>query len=87
MILNLEKGRTIIAKRIITDTMISHWKYARENDTFGGSFITGSAFKVVEVGKLPGSMWVRVAVPGSDPAKYLKISGEEFAGNFKSYGM
>jgi hypothetical protein len=65
--------------------MIQYWKYKRESDSFNGSFMEGSAFKIIAVNKVPGRMWIRILVPGSDPPRYLKISGEEFSLNFNLY--
>jgi len=63
--------------------MVRHWRYASECADIGGGLMIGTQLKVLEVSKLAGQMWIVVAIPGGDPPKRLKISGEEYAHNFK----
>ena len=43
----------------------------------------GARMRTAELGTIPGSMWVRAEIPGSDPVSSLKIAGEEYAFNFQ----
>ena len=82
MIIALNEGQSIYSTRHLSDSNIQNWKHKNKSDRFSGSFAPGSAFKVVAVNKVPGLMWVKVLIPGSDPERFLMISGEEFAANF-----
>ena len=86
MIINLQKGQSIFSKRLLTEGMMRHWKYAQETAQLGGGFMLNTGFKIAEVNwATPGNMWVKVEVPGSHPTRYIKISGEEFSWNFKTH--
>ena len=84
MIIHLKPGDNITSVRLITNESIRNWKYGSECENMGGSFASGTTFKVVEVHSLMGDMWVRVEIPGSDPTRHLKIWGDNLAHNFKS---
>jgi len=84
MMITIDEGDSIISTRLLEDSRIKHWKYGKECQNHGGSFMPGTKFKVVELNKSPGNMWVKAEIPGSDPAQYIKITGEEFANNFES---
>ena len=85
MIIALNEGQPIYSTRTLSDNNVQHWKYKSKSDRFNGSFAPGSAFKVVAVNKVPGMMWVKVLIPGSDPQRFIMISGEEFAANFSMH--
>lgn len=84
MIINLQVGKSITALRFINPAMVSHWKYAKECASVGGGLMQGTALQIAEVSKVPGAMWVRAEIPGRTPAAFLKISGEEYAHNFRA---
>jgi len=83
-IVDLAVGKNIRNLHLLTDLKTSHWKYSHECDKIGGSFAAGSVFRIVQVGRNPTDLWVKVLIPGSDPARYLKISGGDYANNFTS---
>lgn len=81
--INVQVGRSIPPRRIINPTMVRHWKYAKECSEVGGGIMPGRNLKVVLTSNTPGQVWVKVELPGRDPVGYLKISGEEYAHNFR----
>ncbi|MCW3092354.1 MAG: hypothetical protein JWP81_3423 [Ferruginibacter sp.] len=83
MIIYLTKGNIITPIRELNNTQVQYWKYGQECAYIGGGLMPGTQLIVEEVNKTPGMMWIRAAIPHSDPTKYLKISGEEYALNFK----
>jgi hypothetical protein len=82
MIIDLSVGSYIANTRPLIDARVQHWKYKNECALLGGEFVVNTKWQVVEVNKIPGSMWVKVEVPNSY-GRTLKISGEEFAHCFK----
>ena len=84
MILNLQIGSVITPTRMINSVMIQHWKYAKECANVYGGMVSGAELIVVEIAKpLGGEWWVKVQIPGRDPAGFLKIAGDELGPNFK----
>ena len=83
MIIALNPGQVITPIRLINRTMVSHWKYASENGDISGGLLPGAELTITEVSKRPGYLWVRAELPGRSPPATLKISGEEYALNFK----
>ena len=83
MIITFRAGQFITPLRDINPTMISHWRYAKECASVGGGLLPGAELKIDELSKIPGAMWLRVEIPGRHPVARLKISGEEFAVNFR----
>jgi hypothetical protein len=83
MIIALNPGQLITPIRVINRTMVSHWKYAAENADVGGGLLPGAELTITEVSKRPGHLWVRAELPGRSPPATLKISGEEYALNFR----
>jgi len=73
----------ITPTRLIENARVKQWKYALECADVGGGLMPGSQLKVAEVGKAPGQMFVVARLPGTDPPRFLKISGAEFAGCFR----
>jgi hypothetical protein len=51
-------------------------------DNPGGGLMPKPELPVVATSVLPGRVGVRAQLPGRDPLPFLKISGEELAGNF-----
>jgi hypothetical protein len=84
MIINLVVGKFIAPTRVLNNTQVQHWKYAKECANIGGGINSGTLLKIIEVCKVPGNMWVKVELPHTSPPKSIKISGEEFAHNFRS---
>ncbi|MEO5684597.1 MAG: hypothetical protein ABIQ88_18290 [Chitinophagaceae bacterium] len=84
MLNTLSAGDSVITLRLIPDGMIQHWKFKNECRHQGASFAAGAVFKVIEVGKIPGNMWVKLAIPGSSPVRTIKVAGGEFAHNFRA---
>ncbi len=82
MIKALQVGMKITPMRDIRNERIRHWTYASECARLHGYMIPGVELVVVEVGRIPTRMWVRVQIP-TDPPKFLKISGDEYAENFR----
>jgi hypothetical protein len=85
--INLQEGQTIYSTKILMDSKVQHWKYKDQCDRLYGSFAPGSAFKIVDVNRVPGDLWVRVLIPGSDPSRFLKIWGGDYSGNFSEYKL
>ena len=83
MIITLSPGKHVTPTRLIENARVRHWKYARECADVGGGLMPGALLRVSEVSKVPGEMYVVAELPGSDPPRSLKISGEEFAGCFR----
>ncbi len=81
-IINLKPGQLIRPIRAINPTMVAHWKYSRDCASVGGGLTVASRLTVVEVCLVPGQEWVRASIGGSNPAKFLKIAGEEYGRNF-----
>lgn len=84
MIISLHSGNFITPLRELTNTRMAHWKYAADCSTFPSALMPGMRLRISAVNKDAGDMWVQVAIPYTDPEKSIKISGEEFALNFKS---
>lgn len=84
MIITLSPGMHITPTRLIENARVRQWKYARECADVGGGLMPGAQLLVTEVGKVPGQMFVVAQLPGTDPPRALKISGEEFAGSFRA---
>lgn len=84
MVISLFVGKSIAATRVLNNIQVQNWKYKNECANIGGGIMPGTQLKIIEVNKIPGNMWVKVLLPHSDPPKTLKISGEEFANNFRS---
>jgi len=82
MIIALNEGQSIYSTRTLSDNNVQHWKYKHKSDRFGGSFPPGTAYKVIAVNKVPDILWVKVLIPGSNPQRFLMVSGEEFTANF-----
>lgn len=83
MFVALQVGQKITPKRLINQTILSHWKYARECASVGGGLVPGTAeLTIAEIFKGPGPLWLRTELPGRFPPAFLKISAEEYAGNF-----
>lgn len=83
-IIQLAGGELITPRVPINDARVQHWKYRSECDPVLGTLIPGAELEVVETSKQPGAMWVRVKIPGRDPAAFLKLAGEEYAMAFRS---
>lgn len=83
MLIQLNPGDTIKALREISHSMIQYWKFANDCQNYGRSFAPGTSFVIAEINKIPGNIWVKVNIPGSDPVQHLKIAGNEFAHNFR----
>lgn len=83
MIIALNQGSSITPTRLITPAMVRHWRYASECADVGGGLMVGTQLRIVELSKVAGRMWLRVAIPGGDPPKTLKIAGDEYAHNFR----
>jgi hypothetical protein len=81
-IIQLKGGEEITPRFPINDERVRYWQYANECDRIFVTFIPGARFRVCEVCTHPGKMWIRVLMPGRDPASYLKITGEEYARMF-----
>jgi hypothetical protein len=86
MIIALNVGQFITPIRLINRTMISHWRYAKECGDVGGGLAPGAQLKIVALSKRPGLLWVCAEIPGRSPVAALKISGEEYAKNFRTAG-
>lgn len=84
MIIALIPGQHIAPIREITRQRIAGFRFANECTYMGSGIMPGTALRVVETNKVAGNMWVKVELPHTDPPALLKISGEEFAHNFKS---
>ena len=82
-LVNLSKGDRVYSIRFISNIMIRNWQFSHECEHNGGSFIGDTSFIISDIHRTPGNVWVKVIIPGSDPRRYLKISGEEYAHNFK----
>lgn len=83
MLILLSQGSTIYSKRYLKNAQVRNWKFKNEFPAFYNDIMPGVAFKVYDISKMPGNMWVKVEIAGSSPQQYLKISGEEFAHNFR----
>ena len=83
MIVELKIGQLITPIRTIDGVMISHWVYSKECADIGGGLLPGAELRIVEISKMPGSMWVCAELPGRYPPATLKIAGEEYALNFR----
>ena len=82
----LFRGDTIRARLDLNSVKLRNWVFAREFNHIGGGFTIGTRFRVAELGRTGPYQWVKVEIPGSNPIGYLKITGEEYSGNFeKSY--
>jgi hypothetical protein len=69
-------------KRLLTDGVVKHWRYASECASLGGGLMPGSSLSVVEVGKTANVHWrVKLDIPGRSPSASLKVSGEELGMN------
>jgi hypothetical protein len=79
----LRKDQIIQATQFISPIKVSNWRYGRECANVGGGLSLGTQLRIVETSTVPGAMWVRAQIPGSSPPRYLKIAGEEYAGNFR----
>jgi hypothetical protein len=84
MIIALQSGQIITPIRLLNRIAISHWKYAGECGDVGGGLLPGAELKIIEISKRPGAMWIRAELPGRFPSAALKISGEEYALNFRA---
>ena len=73
----------ITPTRLIENARVRQWKYALECADLGGGLMPGAQLRITEVGKAPGQMFVVAQLPGTDPPRCLKISGEEFARCFR----
>lgn len=83
MIINLSVGSSIFSKRYLRNAQVRNWKFKDGFSGFYNDIMPGVAFKITELNKVPGNMWVKVEIPGSNPQQYLKITGDEFANNFR----
>ena len=83
MLIQLREGMAVTPTRMIHNTRITDWKFVTECDDLGTGLMPGDRLEVVEVNKVPGNLWVRVAVPGSEPPVRLKVSNEDYAFNFR----
>ena len=83
MIINLIVGQFIAPTRVLNNNQVRHWKFANECADIGGGIMQGTVLKIIDINKVPGNMWVKVELPHSSPPRFLKISGEEFAHNFR----
>lgn len=85
MFINLQPGDIIALKRELIALRFPHMKYYKEWDALlTAGFAQGTKFKIVDMGKIPGNMWVKIEVPGACPPKLIKISSEEYGMNFNN---
>ena len=81
--MQLQKGEVVKNKRLLTDGIVKHWRYASECASLGGGLMPGSSLSVVEVGKTANvHWWVKLDIPGRSSSASLKVSGEELGLNF-----
>jgi hypothetical protein len=83
MIMTLSPGMHITPTRLIENARVRHWKYRAECASVGGGLMPGAQLRVAEVGQAPGHMFVVAQLPGSDPPRFLKISGAELGPCFR----
>lgn len=73
-------GQALKLRLSVLPARVQTFKFAKECDDVGGGLMPGTELVVVEVHPLPHEQWVRVKIPGSDPAKHLKLAGGEVSG-------
>ena len=76
----LKVGQKLKLRLAILPARVPNLKFGKECDDVGGGLMPGTELEVVEVRPGPTEQWVRLRIPGSDPAKHLKLSGGEVAG-------
>ena len=78
-------GFLITPRFNLSDAHLVHFKYFDECDPIRGSLIAGIAHLTI-VEKSPhdnfSDKWLKVSIPGCDPPRILKLSGEEYAMKF-----
>lgn len=80
----LHKGTKITPLRFLLNYDIDAWKYSNECDDIGiAGLILGAELEVVDDCRVPGAIWTCVKLPGPYPPKFLKMTGEEYAHNFR----
>lgn len=82
-IINLKPGMAVVSRRLLTNIHVQNMGFPNECANIGGGITAGATFIVAEVSKVPDNMWVKLAIPGSDPVRYIKIKGEPYAHNFQ----
>jgi hypothetical protein len=75
----LKAGQKLRLRLSILPARVASFKHAKECDDVGGGLMPGTELEVVEVRPAPGEQWARLRIPGSDPAKHLKLTGGEMA--------
>lgn len=80
---SLRLGQVIQPRLNINPVKVANWKYASECASVGAGLTGAAELKIVEINSTMFAPWIRVEIPGSDPARYLKIAGDEYAANFK----
>jgi hypothetical protein len=83
VIIALKVGQYITPTRILNSAAVAYWRYASECADIGGGLMPGAELRVVATSAQPGRRWVCAEIPGRYPTASLKISGEEYAGNFR----
>jgi hypothetical protein len=80
-VVQLTPGTKISAKFLIDPVKVRYWMYAKDCPSNFAPIQAGSVLEIFEVNKsVP--VWVKAYLPHTHDTMYLKISGEELAGNF-----
>lgn len=80
-IVQLSVGQKISARHEIKSERVVNWKYGRECPSRFIAIPPGSVLKIFEI-NIVFPVWVKAYIPHSHDTAFLKISGEELAGNF-----
>ena len=81
-IVQLRPGNKVKTKRTLNDQIIKFWRYARENGNRRNTMLSGTILTITETNPGPGNSWVKLEIPGTHPPAFLKVSGQELAGQF-----
>ena len=75
----LKTGQKVKLRLGILPARVKALQYAKECDDVGGGLMPGTELEVVEVRNVGSDQWAKLRIPGSDPARHLKLSGGELS--------
>lgn len=81
-VIHLKIGDRIVAKHPIVQARTANWKFADELPSRFSMLPQGAVLEIFELNNTAWPPWVKAWLPNTHNTAYLKIAGEELAGNF-----